>query len=135
MFAVLCLCGTTSLVYITLQNQYDSLAVILHGAESGLLLNLLDKIPEIAKESNAAATLWWFVIFPVKLAFLFFFRRLISRLRDLNIWWWCVLTFTVLAGLVSIAAAWLTYPYSTLEGVLCKWKTSNNLLMLMLIHI
>lgn len=103
-----------------MQDQYDSLAVILHGAQSALLFPLLDKIPKIAKEENAASTLWWFILFPVKLAYLFFFRRLISRLHGLNTWWWCVTVLTVLMGLVSVAMVWLTCPYFTIEGVLCK---------------
>lgn len=103
-----------------MQDQYDSLAVILHGAQSALLFPLLDKIPKIAKEEDAASTLWWFILFPVKLAYLFFFRRLISRLHGLNTWWWCVTVLTVLMGLVSVAMVWLTCPYFTIEGVLCK---------------
>ncbi|MCJ1283686.1 hypothetical protein MMC26_003017 [Xylographa opegraphella] len=101
-----------------MQAQYDSLAVILNGVEGGLIFTLLNELPEISKEENAAATIWWFVIVPVKIAYLFFFRRLISRLRDLNIWWWCVIVFTVTAGLACVAASWLTCPYFTATGVL-----------------
>ena len=120
LFAVICLCAVTGLAYSSIHNLYDSLAVILHGVESGLLFNLLEEIPKTSKENNAATTLWWLIIFPVKLAYLFFFRRLISRVRELNIWWWCVIGFTVPAGLVCIAASWLTCPYFTIQKVLCK---------------
>jgi len=115
------------LSYNTMQAQYNSLAVILNGAEGGLIFSLLDELPEISKESNAVATLWWFVIVPVKLAYLFFFRRLISRLRDLNIWWWCVIIFTVPAGLACVAASWLTCPYFTAIGVLsCSGPAADD---------
>ena len=120
LFAVICLCCSTGLAYSAMQNLYDSLAVILHGGQSGLIFSILDHLPETSKETNAETTLWWLVIFPVKLAYLFFFRRLISRLRDLNTWWWCVIVFTVPAGLISIAVCWLTCPYFTIKGVLCK---------------
>lgn len=103
-----------------MQDQYDALAVILHGAQSSSLFPLLDELPKISRESASEYTLWWFVIFPVKLAYLFFFRRLISRLQGLNIWWWCVTVLTVLMGLVCVAAVWITCPYFTTEGVLCK---------------
>ena len=103
-----------------MQNQYDALAVILNGAESGLLFTLLDDLPRISKEEDAAATLWWFVIVPVKMAYLFFFRGLINRLQDLNIWWRVVVVFVVPAGLVCVAVSWLTCPYFTTAGVLCK---------------
>ncbi|MCJ1402777.1 hypothetical protein MMC11_005998 [Xylographa trunciseda] len=127
LFAVICLVGTTALAYSTMQAQYDSVAVILNGAEGGLIFSLLDELPEIAKKADAAATLWWFVIVPVKLAYLFFFRRLISRLRDLNIWWWCVIAFTIPAGLACVAAGWLTCPYFTAIGVLsCSGPAAND---------
>ena len=126
LFAVICLCGTTGVAFATLQGDYDSIQVILH-AELDLLLDVLDKVPKIAKMSNAASTLWWFVIFPVKLAYLFFFRRLIVRLRNLKIWWWCVVPFTIAAGLASLTASWLTCPYFTLEGVMCECDMASHL--------
>ncbi|MCJ1437073.1 hypothetical protein MMC27_006458 [Xylographa pallens] len=127
LFAVICLCCATGLAYSAMQAQYDSLAVILNGAEGGLIFTLLDELPEISREENAAATIWWFVIVPVKIAYLFFFRRLISRLRDLNIWWWCVIVFTITAGLACVAASWLTCPYFTATGVLsCSGPTADH---------
>lgn len=91
-----------------------------------LLFDVLDNVPKIAKLSNSASTLWWFVIFPVKLSYLFFFRRLILRLRNLKIWWWCVVPFTIAAGLACLAASWLTCPYFTLQGVMCELNMSPH---------
>ena len=101
-----------------MQNFYDELQVVLHGGEGSLLAKVLDRIPEVAKEENATATLVWFVIFSVKMAYLFFFRRLLSRLEPFMRWWWLVVSFTVPAGVVCIAVAWLTCPYSSIEKVL-----------------
>lgn len=125
LFAVTCLCGATGVAFSAVQGHYDSIQVILH-TDFDLLLNVLDDIPKIAKLSNSAATLWWFVIFPVKLAYLFFFRRLLVRLPNLKRWWWCVVAFTIPAGLASVAAAWLTCPYFTVEGVICKWNIGQS---------
>lgn len=101
--------------------QYDAIAVILHsGLNEAHFDRLLEVAPTIVKETNAAITLWWFVIFPVKLAYLLFFRRLISRVPNLNIWWWFVAIFTVAAGCTCLAASWLTCPHFTLEGVHCE---------------
>lgn len=94
------------------------LAIILHSRANELLFNLLEVIPTIAKEQNAASTLWWLVIFPVKLAYLLFFRQLISRVYNLHVWWWFVAIFTVAACSISLAATWLTCPYFTVKGVL-----------------
>ena len=118
LFAVVCLCAATGLAYVTLTAQYAMLQLVLHGFEDDLAFEVLEEIPRISKQENAATTLWWLVIFSVKLAFLFFFRRLISRLRNLNIWWWFAITLTIVAGVVSMAASWLTCPYFTAEGLL-----------------
>lgn len=125
LLAVVCLCCQTGLAYDSMPFQYDILAVILHQDNSGVtaLLNDLPEIPKVSMEDNAASTLWWLVIFPVKLAYLFFFRRLISRIGDLKIYWWCVLAYTIPAGLVSVAASWLTCPYFTITGVLCRFSS------------
>lgn len=120
LLGVVCLCGATSLAYLTMNYHYDVLAVILQSRKAELLFDLVETIPTIAKEENAASTLWWFVIFPVKLAYLLFFRRLISRVHNLNIWWWIVVIFTVAAGCTCLAASWLTCPYFTIEEVLCE---------------
>lgn len=120
LFAVICLVAVTGLGFSSLQHQYDLLAVILHGADPVLLFSVLDDIPRTSVEENTAATIWWFVIYPVKLAFLFFFRRLIYRVRGLKLWWYFVVVFTVLAGLASLTVSWLTCPYFTIDGVICK---------------
>lgn len=118
LFAVICLCGTTGLALSNMQSLYNSLAVILHGPDLGLLLDTLNHIPEISKRNNAAATLWWCVIYPVKLAFLFFFRRLIIRLRGVYLWWWWALAFTLLAWIGATVADWLTCPFTNATKVL-----------------
>ena len=117
-FAVVCLCAATGLAYATLTAQYALLQLVLHGFEDDI--ELLGEIPRISKQSNAASNFWWLVIFLVKMAFLFFFRRLTFRLRSLKIWWWFATTLTIIAGLVSIVASWLTCPYFTVEGLLCE---------------
>lgn len=117
LFAVICLCGATGLAFSTVQGHYDVVIAIWH-VELDRLFDVLDNVPMASKLSNAATTLWWFVIFPVKLAYLFFFRRLILRLRNLKIWWWCVVMFTIPAGLVCVAVSWLTCPHFTLEKIL-----------------
>lgn len=126
LFAVVCLCGTTALAFSNMPSLYDILAVILDGPEVQLrpdferLLSSLFEIPEISKRNNAAATLWW-AFYPVKLAFLFFFRRLIVRLPSLYAWWGLALMLTILAWAGALVADWLTCPCTTITQVLCKW--------------
>lgn len=127
LIAVVSLCAATALSYFTLTAQYELIQVVLHGLKDDLAFELLGQIPRISKEENAVTNTWWLVIYSVKLAFLFFFRRLISRLRTLNIWWWFATVLTIIAGLVSVAVSWLTCPYFTIEGLLCEWKPSSRL--------
>ncbi|MCJ1324812.1 hypothetical protein MMC10_001474 [Thelotrema lepadinum] len=120
LFAVICLIAGTGLDFANKQHEYDLFVAVLNDPDSVLLLSLLPSIPTIFKEEDAVQTIWWFVIFPVKLAFLFFFRRLVHRLRNLKIWWYCITTFTVLAGLTCVAVTWLSCPYFSLAGIICK---------------
>lgn len=122
LFAVVSLCGSTVLAFSNMHSLYNILAVILHGPDLGQLLDTLNQIPEVSKRNNAASTLWWCVIYPVKLAFLFFFRRLIVRLPKLYMWWWLALPITMLAWAGALIAGWLTCPYTKIDEVLCTWK-------------
>ena len=92
--AVVCLVATTALYYLTVQNLYDELAVILYGFGANLM-SVLESIETEAKLANAMAILWWLVLFPIKLAYLFFFHRLIDRVWKLKWYWWFVTLFLV----------------------------------------
>lgn len=94
--------------------------MIFNGVDPTLLLGVVNDILRTIKEEEALNTINWFVIFQVKLAFLFFFRRLVYRVRDLRIWWYFVVVFTLLAGLVSLAASWFTCPYTNIYGIISK---------------
>ncbi|KAI4154580.1 MAG: hypothetical protein LQ340_001589 [Diploschistes diacapsis] len=118
LFAVIFLIAATGLAFAAIGQQYDILTILLHGAEPDLIFGVLNEIPTTSKEENAASTLWWLVIIPVKLAFAVFFRRLVTRVRDLRLLCNFVIVFTILAGLVCVAVSWLTCPYFTTEGMI-----------------
>ena len=124
--SVVSLCASTGLGYASLKAEYEMIQLVLHGFGDDLAFKVLGEIPTISKEMNAMTNIWWLVIFSVKMAFLFFFRRLISRLRTLEIWWWFATTLTVIAGLVSVSVSWLTCPYFTIEGLLCEQRPFNR---------
>lgn len=100
LFAVAILCAVTVLYYLTLDNMYNLLDLILLGMGDRLLLDVIKAIPRESKEANTLSMLNWLVIFPVKFGYLFFFRKLVSRLRKIEIWWWCVTVFMVCADSV-----------------------------------
>ena len=51
----------------------------------------------------ASGSMLWISVYCVKLAFLAIFRRLIWHDRALKMWWFIVLVFVILTGLVSVA--------------------------------
>ena len=122
LFAVACLCAITGLKYSSLVAQYELIQKLLHGLGGDLSFDTLGEIPKNWKLENAEATLELLVIYLVKIAYLFFFRRLISRLRNLNNWWWLATALTVMAGLVSEAATWWTCPHFSVESLLCEHR-------------
>ena len=71
---------------------YASLKVIPFPTDSGLLLRYHRLL-------QAASVLEWVAIFSAKFALLIFFRKLVDRIRRLEIWWTIVLAaLIVLAG-------------------------------------
>lgn len=127
LFTVVSLCAATGCVFFLLTAQYELVQLALHGFEDELVSKLETR--KVSNESVVAAIIWLIVIFSVKMVFLFFFRRLISRLRTLNIWWWFATTLTITAGEVSIVACWSICPggpFFTAKGALCEQKPENR---------
>lgn len=124
LFAVICLCGSTGVHLANVQGLYDGINVLIHS-DLNSLNKVLENLPKNSRLSNTAATLWWFVIFPVKLAYLFFFRRLILRLRNLQIWWWFVVSFTIPAGFACLAVSWMICPHFSLKAINCSCNPSS----------
>ena len=126
LFAIIGLCVVTGLNLSNMQQLYDSLAVILHGPDLALLIKTLAEIPHISRRNNAVSVLWWFVLFPAKLAFLFFFRRLIVRSPRLYMWWWWALAITLLSWAASMVVSILACPYVSTTQVRCKFSSLLN---------
>ena len=87
LFAVVMLIGNTTLCYLLFPRLYRTLQVTLGTINSEILFEVLNEIPTESAEADAIAMLWWFTIYPVKLAYLLFFRKLISRLKRLTRYW------------------------------------------------
>lgn len=49
----------------------------------------------------------WTTLYAVKLSFLFFFRSIICRLRNLMIFWWCDFAVVILAYGACVAAGFM----------------------------
>ena len=121
LFAVACLCALTGLKYSSLVAQYDLFPELLNGLGGDLAFDVWGEITRTWKVENSEEILEFLVIYLVKLAYLFFFRRLIFRLRNLNNWWWVATSLTIVTGLVSEAAVWWTCPRFSVENLLCEY--------------
>ena len=126
LFSVICLIVDTGLSLSITQPVYDALSVILHGPDLTLLTKTLGGLPEIARQNNAVGVLGWCTIFSAKLAFLFFFRRLIIHSPSLYMWWWWALAITLLSWVASTVAIIITCPYVSTQQVLCRWPSLLN---------
>lgn len=69
-----------------------------------------DFIPEMLnfeKRIQVASALIWFSLYCVKLSFMAYFRKLVSRVWKMEIWWWIVLSVVIVCGLASIPMAFI----------------------------
>ena len=70
--------------------------------------------------NNSMTLVKYSAIFMVKLSYLVFFRKLIGRVRVLEIWWWVVLVILVPAGLIATFLPFYNCPEITQESILGK---------------
>ena len=78
-FAILCLITNTALVFVTLETEYEAYEIMSNGPFGPKLFAFLDTLVDNKRIADAMATIWWLCIYSVKLAYLFFFRKLIGR--------------------------------------------------------
>ena len=85
--AIAVLVGNTTLNFVSLSRLYAGFEVTMGSVNIELLDEVLKDSPLISRETNAEITLSWVTIFSVKLAYLLFFRKLISRSKYLKLYW------------------------------------------------
>jgi multisubunit Na+/H+ antiporter MnhC subunit len=73
--------------------------------------NIVPLAFERFKYVTVALWMCWTAILASKFSFLFFFRRLIERIWGLNVYWWAVLVYNVLAGGYGFSVYYLSCPY------------------------
>ena len=80
---------------------YDLYA--LQAGRKQLSPGLVDRSNAFLRSHVAFIVLFYSCLWTVKLSFLMFFRRLGSKVRGQNIWWWCILATVVLSWIACIA--------------------------------
>lgn len=79
----------------------------------------IESMPLYFKWYNVSMVLTWMAVYSVKLSFMFFFRKLISRVRSLEIYWWAIMGVLVPAALFSaFFSFWICDDFSM--TYLCK---------------
>lgn len=94
-FSVVCLFPMTIVTYAFMKDRYEALDVILKGAKSTLVSEVIRESSMISKMDDIVTAMWWPILFGVKLAYLAFFYKLIDRVKNLKVWWYCVLGLIV----------------------------------------
>lgn len=62
---------------------------------------------------NASMVLTWTAIYSVKFSFMFFFRKLVSRVRSLEIYWWAILSILIpSAAFSAFFSFWICTDFS-----------------------
>lgn len=73
------------------------------------------------KWHNASTVLAWMAVYLVKLSFMFFFRKLISRVKSLEICWWAIMAVLIPSAIFSaFFSFWICTNFSI--TYLCKFK-------------
>ena len=117
--AFACLIAATAINYVNLLSIYNVLAAILFGS-GDTLFQLLNDVEPSAKRTDAIVTLWWLVLYSVKLAYLFFFRKFIDRVPRMRIYWWCVICFLIPSAIVCFVMTYVACPASQTPDIIGK---------------
>ena len=90
-----CLIGAFTVFMLALDTEYMIEAFVFQVPDVQLTYNFLDETLKVQQTTAAVVTLSWVVVACVKFSFLFLFRKLISRVRSLIVYWWIVVAVNV----------------------------------------
>jgi len=109
--AVICLCASIALLFLLTPSMYLVEALITNHANLDIPSDFLYQSFQFQKLSDAYLVLTYNTIFAVKFSFIFFFRILTSRLRQMRIYWWVVAATTGVVWVYGVIGIFITCPY------------------------
>ena len=115
LFACLTLTVGTVLVLVNIEVLFFGEAV---GLNPGLIqfpADIVQRLDSYQRLYYTYPTLAWTTIFSVKLAYLYFFRRLVDRLRSLIIYWRVIVVSTVVFYLSCVISIYIACPLKGLD--------------------
>ena len=78
---------------------------------------IVHELRKFGKLALAGLLTSWAAITTVKLSFLALFRRIIDRVRSMVLYWWFVLSYTVLVALYGVSTYLVTFLYDIKFGM------------------
>ena len=117
----MCLCASTILLYLFIPALYFEQKLVSDPSTFSFktALSSISKLLKSQKLSYAHLTLTWIVIFSVKFSFIFFFKVLVKRLTNLNLYWRVVVWTNAVVFVLCICDIFIACPNITLSG--CKF--------------
>jgi len=109
--AVLCLCVSMALLFLFTPSMYFVEALITNSETLYIPADFLHQAFQFQKLSDAYLVLTYNTIFAVKFSFIFFFRILINRVRQMRIYWWVVAATTGVVWAYGVIGIFITCPY------------------------
>ena len=110
-YAVLAAAATAGVAHSIKDLVYEQIYVGLYWQEAPP--DFYDQMLVFEKRIQVCSFLIWSVIYAVKLSFLCLFRKLVDRIRALEIHWWIVTGITIACGLASMPLAFIICPVFT----------------------
>jgi len=112
LFGLLSLVTSFAIMHIKiLPNTYLVGAVSDRGAKVIPPGNIVQIAWDYHKWIAIELSLCWVTIMAAKFSFLFFFKKLIGRLRGLTIYWWAITVFNVAVAGYGTSVYYLACPY------------------------
>jgi hypothetical protein len=115
-FACICLTGATAVVQWGIPAIHQVAQLALDPANAVPTTDLNRLMVRFVSTVFAHSTLSWGTIFAAKFSYLFFFRQLIDRIRNLVIYWRVVVTFTAMAAILSMLLIPVTCPHVDIKA-------------------
>ena len=109
-FACLCLTGATAVLNWGIPAIYQILQLTIDPVHAEFLADPKALKVWYHQSTYAYTTLSWATIFAAKFSYLWFFRRLVDRLRPLVIYWRVVVTVTAVGAQLCILQAHISCP-------------------------
>jgi hypothetical protein len=117
-FACITLTGATAVMQWGTEATYEAVSLSTDPLHPGLTENLNDMLVKFQRTLFSYLTLTYATIFAAKFSYLYFFRRLIDRLKPLIIYWRVVCGFTATVCIVCIIQSIVECPY--VDSRACK---------------